>query len=299
MSEDPKPQKKGFGWGRLLKWCGLGALLFSVLLVASFVILVMHEFMLAGAPPAPAQTTAKLLIKHEPPTKAQANPSSAPRAKDAATSATQATGAVSSLSFEPFIPDTPDLPAALRAKRDLLNARFDRIMQEIDAYERLKTGKWKIYKDYEDAWNDVLADCGPNHPIEGGFKELSLRNLACVEWQTSLEMDGWARRQDWDSAARDADYYIRLKQDEWSMRTYIVPQHIFMSDYYRDGGMADWRRQIFYYRQQGGWGGYSSIVSSVYHLEKKQFVDYIHKKTLAIVNPSLSSAGAGNKTGER
>jgi hypothetical protein len=51
--------------------------------------------------------------------------------------------------------------------------------------------------------------------------------------------------------------------------------------------MTDWQRQIYYYRQEGGWSGYSSIVSSVYHLEKEQFVDYIDKKTLAIMNPSL------------
>ena len=258
---------------------------------------VLREFTRPIAPPNFMPATDSLLAPDDSPSVVsdlpqdpENNPDATPVSQLVATSAstsvssTSASSATFTLRFKPFIPGVPDLPTKLRPIQSTLNARFDRLLCDVEDYERIKDGLSyeqarqrldNITKTKNEIWSRIVEANGPSFPMKGWTGEVFKRFDGFTRWRYLAEAEVNVKGGKWLEAASWCDRILNMNRMDWSSRSILsAPDRpVFMSDYYRQANSLEWDCMIGCYRQIGGVDGYAHIASAVLGRQKEKFRD--------------------------
>ncbi|MCE5230065.1 hypothetical protein LLG95_10770 [bacterium] len=279
-------------------FCGFAAIFLFLLLGVG--IPIAREISRPIAVPKFEKMADKLLVPADPRGAEKIPAAIAATKKDGATT-TQTSGSPYSVSsttsslalrFKPFIPDTPDLPANIRAVRDSLNARFDKLLSEVEYYDKHKAAMSyqearqmldQIDKASSKTWAEIIKIHGDTFQMEGWTGEVVRRSKAFQNWSTLAEVEVNAKGGKWIDAALYSDHLLAMSQFEWENQRVLADPNrpVFRSDFYKQNS-EDWDRSILCYRQAGGLFGYEHIVKAVLYRQTIKFSDTLGRAAWSI-----------------
>lgn len=294
MSETQAPQPRHKRRILLAKIFAAGVLLALLAVVIPFLIMFIGACLTPAPPPAFTLASTRLLNPQKLDTRPMparkdgpTSPTTAALAhEDRASSQTQSTAP--RLRYPEFIRDLPDLPPKLRALRDSLNLKFDRLLGDVAEYEKIKATltaqaqKAKldaIDRQSQAIWGEINKATGNRLTMKGAQELMERRNQEYLKWYDSAMIENAGERGRWQEAARYSESLLLNLKFEWEEPHWrnTPNEPVFKSDYYRQQGTQDWRRLIYCYRQAGGMDGYGKIAAEVYRRGKETVTDGISR----------------------
>jgi hypothetical protein len=258
---------------RIFKICVAGCLVFFLALLLGLGIPILREFSRPIAPPKFENTANNLLIRTDSPSgrtdraAALETTRNTTPANQVTTPTTSSTVSFSTVHFKSFIPDTINLPKEKKEITMQLNARFDGILQRIAKYEASKEKLdprvaqrtvISIDGDYEKIRSEVEKMLGRKrkYGVREPYDDLDRRDDEFYQWFLMAWIENAAKERDYKTAAERASGLITHNIGMWINNH---PNLDSMSEFLRGPGELDYEREIYYWRQVGGFQGIKNV----------------------------------------